>query len=211
MRVNLAAQVLSSTVATILSTFGPPDAAGTAKLCEMVDSFFDCLNVRSTTEHQRKRKPFLAPYTSTEDERFQWLKNEFLGYLQRWKQSTLDRPGNFTLNARNRMFLSWQTHEGFLITTYSITEATKFLLSEGMEYVLTERFCQDPVEEYFGNQRKIGRRSDNPDVRMFGYNDNTIRIQRAVSCQSGNTRGRKDKDKAWVHVTDDPLPKRKKQ
>ena len=103
------------------------------------------------------------------------------------------------------------TRDSLSPPTYSITEATKFLLSEGMEYVLTERFCQDPVEEYFGNQRKIGRRSDNPDVRMFGYNDNTIRIQRAVSCQSGNTRGRKDKDKAWVHVTDDPLPKRKKQ
>ena len=44
-----------------------------------------------------------------------------------------------------------------------------------------------------------------------GYNDNTIRIQRSVSCQSGNTRGRKDKRKAWFNVTDDPLPKRKKK
>lgn len=39
MRVNLAAQVLSSTVATVLRSFGPPEAAGTTKLCEMVDSF----------------------------------------------------------------------------------------------------------------------------------------------------------------------------
>jgi hypothetical protein len=69
MRVNLAAQVLSSTVATVLKAFGPPEAAGTAKLCEMVDVFFDCLNVRSRTEHIRKRKPFLAPYTSLQDER----------------------------------------------------------------------------------------------------------------------------------------------
>lgn len=70
MRVNLAAQVLSSSVAAVLKSFGPPEAAGTAKLCEMVDGFFDCLNVRSTTEHQRKRKPFLAPYTSTDDARY---------------------------------------------------------------------------------------------------------------------------------------------
>lgn len=109
------------------------------------------------------------------------------------------------------MFLSWQTYEGFQITTYSVIEATKFLLQEGMEYVLTERFCQDPIEEYFGSQRKIGRRSDNPDIKMFGYNDNTIHIQRSVSCQSGNTRGRKDRKKAWVEVTDEPLPKRKKK
>ena len=78
-----------------------------------------------------------------------------------------------------------------------------------MEYVLTERFCQDTLEEYFGNQRKLGRRSDNPDVRLFGYNGNAIRTQRSISCQSGNTRGRKDRSKAWVNVSNDPLPKKK--
>lgn len=141
--------------------------------------------------------------------RFQWLL-DFLVYLKNWKESADGRPGNFSKNARARMFLSWQTHEGFKITVHSVIEATKFLLAEGMEYVLTERFCQDPVEEYFGNQRKLGRRNDNPDVRSFGYHDNTIRMQRAVSCQSGNTRGRKDRQRAWVEITNDPLPVRKK-
>lgn len=109
------------------------------------------------------------------------------------------------------MFLSWQTYEGFQISARSTIKCTKFLLSEGMEYVLTERFCQDPVEEYFGKQRQFGRRCDNPDIRTFGYNSNTIRIERSVSCQSGNTRGRKDTKKAWVNVTNEKLPCRKKQ
>ena len=70
MRVNLAAQVLSASVSSVLRAFGPPEAAGTARLCEMVDQFFDCLNVRSLTEHQGKRKPFLAPYRSVQDGRY---------------------------------------------------------------------------------------------------------------------------------------------
>ncbi|KXJ22182.1 hypothetical protein AC249_AIPGENE4182 [Exaiptasia diaphana] len=175
MRVNLAAQVLSASVPSALKAFGPPEAAGTARLCEMVDQFFDCLNVRSLTEHQRERQPFLAPYTSAQDRRFQFLM-EFLDYLQSWKE-----------------------------------KCTKFLLPEGMENVLTERFFQDPVEEFFGKQRQLGLRSDNPDVKAFGYNSNTIRIERSISCQSGNTRGRKDKKKAWVQVTDEKLPSRKKR
>ena len=137
--------------------------------------------------------------------RFQWLMN-FIDYLRRWKESTDDRPGNFTQNAKSRMFISWQTYEGFKMTSFSAIEATKFLLEEGMEYVLTERFCQDPVEEYFGSQ--LGRRTDNPDIRAFGYNNNTIRIQKSVSCQSGNTRGRRDKCRSWV--THDPVPTRKR-
>ena len=50
MRMNLAAQVLSASVAAVLKSFGQPKATATAKFCEMVDSFFDCLNVRSITE-----------------------------------------------------------------------------------------------------------------------------------------------------------------
>ena len=69
MRVNLAAQVLSASVAAVLKEFGPPEAVETAKLCEMMDAFFHSLNVRSTTEYQKKRKPFLAPYRSGDDER----------------------------------------------------------------------------------------------------------------------------------------------
>ena len=80
-----------------------------------------------------------------------------------------------------------------------------------MEFVLTERFCQDALEEYFGNQRKLGKRCDNPDIRMFGYNENSLRIQHYVSIQSGNSRGRKDKCRAWENVSNDPVPKRGKK
>ena len=34
-----------------------------------MDAFFGCLNVRSTTEYQKKRKPFLATNRSDDDER----------------------------------------------------------------------------------------------------------------------------------------------
>ena len=70
MRVNLAAQVLSASVSAVLKSFGPPESHGTATLCEMIDKFFDCLNVRSLSEHQRKRKPFIAPYTTYNDQRY---------------------------------------------------------------------------------------------------------------------------------------------
>ena len=209
MTVSLAAQVLSNRMTVALREFGSPDTAGTASFCEMVDSFFDCLNVRSFNEHKHKNKPFLKPYTELDDPRFKWLKDQFLKYFVDWKNSVNARPGEFTKNARARMFISYQTYEGFQITVYSIIEVVKFLLGEGMEYVLTERFCQDPVEEYFGEQRQLLRRSTNPNFQQIGYNDNAIRIKRSVSCTSGNTKGRRDKKRSWENVTDDPVPKRK--
>ena len=85
MNVRLAAQVLSESVSQALQTFGPSKAGATATFCLMFDKFFDCLNVRNTTEHIRKAKPFLKPYESEHDERSTWLTETFLKYLAHWK------------------------------------------------------------------------------------------------------------------------------
>ena len=116
--------------------------------------------------------------------------NEFFPYLENWKEDVKKSPGDFSKTERGKMFLSRQTYEGLVMTGRALIDSVKFLLNEGMEYVLTERFCQDPVEEYFGAQRKLGRCSDNPDFYQCLYNDNSLRIQRDVSTSSGNTRGR---------------------
>ena len=141
MRVNLPAQVFSASVAPVLREFCPAEAAATSEFCEMVNSFFDCFIVRTKTEHQKMRKAFLAPYTNLQDERFQWLM-EFLAYLRRWKESTENRLGNFTQNARSIMFLSWEKHE-FKITVnfanydwfYLTLKVQKFaILSTGVSF-----------------------------------------------------------------------------
>ena len=85
------------------------------------------------------KAPVFVIFASTS--RFQWLIN-FIDYLRRWKERTDDRPGNFMQNAKSHMFISWKTYEGFQMTTFSATEATKFLLEEGMEFVLTEHLSR---------------------------------------------------------------------
>ena len=93
------------------------------------------------------------------------------------------------------MLLSNQTREGLKITgkhnsanlllnlcsqvyinlfpsVNSFVEMTQFLLSvPGVQYVLSEKLCQDRVEAFFfGKQRAAGGRSDNPTVHQFCLN-----------------------------------------
>ena len=71
-----------------------------------------------------------------------------------------------------------QTYEGLKISVNSIIEATQFLLWHQVKYVLTERFCQDPLENWFGRQRSLGSRKDNPSMADFRYNNNAITNQK---------------------------------
>ena len=132
-----------------------------------------------------------APYRVTNDARLTWLENDFLGYLKNWKNSIESRPGTYTDGEKSKMFLSHQTYKGIQITVKSTVEVVRYLLNAGMPYMLTERFNQDLVKEYFGRHRNLGRRNDNPNVYQFGYQANTIRLQRSVyQIKGGNTSGR---------------------
>ena len=81
----------------------------------------------------------------------------------------------------------------------------KFLLGGGFSCILTERFMQDVLEEYFGYQRASGRRSENPTAYEFGYNDITINMQRTRK-PKGDVQGTHTRH--WETVSDEYLPKR---
>ena len=81
------------------------------------------------------------------------------------------------------------------------------MLQQGISYILSERFSQDDLENYFGKQRTTGRRYDNPTVCDFGYNDNTDKSQVSVRPIVGNVQGPVGK---FNRISDEPLPKRKK-
>ena len=171
----------------------------------MMDHFFDCSNVRNTKEHLLKRKEFLRPYNAKDDERFSWLLQTFLGYLKDWKKSTDQRSGDQNSAAKAKMFISWQTYEGIQIICNSLVECFQYLLDSGCQYVLSERFCQDDLENYFGKQRAIGSRRDNPSVRDVGYDDNVIKSQFSVAPISSNSMAQNK----WNIIDNSPLPKRK--
>ena len=148
MKVKLATQVLSKFVAIALEESDDEEVLGTAKFCRMMNDFFDCTNGRSTSEHVRKRNDLIKPYSSCDDPRLAWLKDVFLQYLDDWKRNTLTRPGEYSPDERGKMFLSVQTYNGLKISVNSHVEVIKFLLGQGFQYVLTERFMQDVLEDY---------------------------------------------------------------
>ena len=115
-------------------------------------------------------------------------------------------PGDFIQNPRSKMFVSLQTNGGIQITVRSTVETVKFFLQNGSKFILTERLCQDPVGEFFGIQRQLGRTNDNPDIAKFGYNDNTIRIQRDVSFISRNMKAKYDKRNSETELSGETIP-----
>ena len=93
----------------------------------------------------------------------------------------------------------------------SFVEMTKYLLSQGRDlFILSERVSQDPLENYFGQQRARGGRNENPTVQQCVTNAAAIRVQKsqALNPVRGNcSRKRRLYEPAIDHT---PLPKRKR-
>ena len=62
-------QVLSESVSKALKLTGGNEVSETARFVDMMDKFFDALNVHNYTEGVHKRKRFKMPYTSSKDMR----------------------------------------------------------------------------------------------------------------------------------------------
>ena len=106
------------------------------------------------------------------------------------------------------MFLSCQTYEGLEITTKSVIGASKYMINNGIPWMLASRFNQDKVEETFGLHRSFGGKNDNPTVFQVGYQSaNTLRMQRPVVTPTGNTKGacKKKRKFSWFNVEETPL------
>ena len=83
---------------------------------------------------------------------------------------------NFTENAKSKMFFSWFFYDGLQITVLSFKEVCKFLLQQDVPYILSERFCQDDLEDCFSKQRAIGRRSDHTTIYDLDIMTTQLRI-----------------------------------
>jgi hypothetical protein len=161
MRVKLAAQVLSTTMSHALIARNKPELLATAEFCQIFDSWFDCLNGRYLREGIHTRKPNLNPYSQTSDKRFEWLQNDFLGWLEDWEGEVIKL--NLPKSEKNRLILSRQTMDGLKITTISFISLTKQLLSEpGVKFLLPEKLNQDRLETFFGKLRRGCGDTDNP-------------------------------------------------
>lgn len=80
-------------------------------------------------------------------------------------------------------------------------ELTEYLLKQpGVQYFLSEKLTQDPLEAFFGHQRASGGYNDNP-------NTSTLRVQKssALDPVRGNCRKRKN---ITTNIDDTPIPKR---
>ena len=69
---------------------------------------FDIMNTQNNQSLEFEWKPMLAPLRSVNDWRFSWLRNVFLKSFQDWLNSVQQCQGNFTKDAGQKMFISWQ-------------------------------------------------------------------------------------------------------
>lgn len=95
---------------------------------------------------------------------------------------------------------------------------TRFLLQKGERngphlYFLSERISQDPLENYFGNQRARGGRNEHPTVQQCLYNAAALRVQKSMALEP--VRGNCNRKRRLFHdeqppIDSTPLPKRKR-
>ena len=118
-----------------------------------------------------------------------------------WERNIIFLRNKKILNLLRR----WHILRRFrFVAEVTFKEVIPHLLWNGFNYVLSGKFCQNDLENYFGFQRAIGRTKSNPTVYDTGYNNNTIKAQYSLKTWTGNVRGEKSK---WNVIDTEPYSK----
>lgn len=91
----------------------------------------------------------------------------------------------------------------------SFTELGPRLLQlEGVKYLLSEVFSQDPLERYFSKQRHRGGSCDNPTAYQVPYNASTLHQQKSVYSDLKTMNVQPACEEDQLDVVSEPLQKR---
>ena len=182
MKVNIAAQTLSLSVATAIDHLRDdlhlPAFQGSAPTCEFIrniDRLFDHLNAKNPFAKGQKAALSLA----NQDE---WQR--FFSNVKKYLLTLLDY-NRTPLYASQR----GQAILGFIISTTSTEGLAMELLGSGkLKYLLPYKYSQDHLEMFFSKIRRRGGWNNNPSPERFRYSMRILLHQNEIKApSSGNT------------------------
>jgi len=219
MKVSLAAQVMSRTVALYIRDVLKLNRPETIKFILLVNDWFDCMNGKYKGQDIVERNPNLAIYNDENDKRFDFLFS-FLQYLDEWKAEV--EATNIPKEEKQKRILSHQTLDGIERTTHGFVATLKYTLGKRRTievkkkdqtvhmkegYILGRTLQQDEEEHYFSRQRGMGGGNVHPSVPQFLQHQTVMEAHGNLGMKRarGNTEG-----VARTIDVDAPVEKRKK-
>ena len=150
---------------------------------EMVNKWFNILNVTNKYRHITSRNPDVMHFVSVNDSRLDWFENTFLKYLKEWQESC-HNPNQF---------LSKETYLAVKLTTESSVKCIKFLLNSGFHYVLTRKLNSDDIESFFSALRHMSGSNDMTNANNCIQNIHKMLVTGIVSASvNGNVQTSND-------------------
>ena len=196
-----------------LGSKGFEDVDSTIEFMEKFQRWISIHDISSTTEHILKRLPDKKPFYSADDDRLDFLENEFCNWLEQWKEEveegfkripqakqemTKEEKDNIALlkKKQKQKGLTKETHEAVLFTTKSTVDSIRFLIKVyGFAFVLTRRFSSDEIEQLFGTVRQMVGGNFKLDARSWTYSfEKILRTGIAFANIDGNVRLTRETD-----------------
>ena len=127
------------------------------------------------------------PYNDVCDSRLAWLEYDFPNYLTQWRKNVEVRCTELGADVTSKlMLLSQNTEEGLLVASLSMSAVVKKCLLSGASYVLARRVNQDPIEAFFGYQRRRGGGGEAPTIRAFSSSARNFDVLRCNAVPGAN-------------------------
>ena len=203
MNVALAAQTLSSSVATAIDflrdDLGLPqflDSEPTCKFLRLFDMIFDLCN---------STNPFAKGFKSPITQYNFMLKCNVIADAIRYIKSLTDAAGKPLIQGKRKTGFV-----GFVVTLTSIQRIAERLLRNGYKFLLTYRLSQDHLETLFSRIRRKGGWNNNPNTLQFKFALRSLLMKNGVLSSSKGNCSPSPPDNPLLYKEDDVVNAKEK-
>ena len=127
----------------------PASSTATTTFCLIMDKLFDICH--ECQQHNSELKPLEAPFLSTDDPRFLWLKYQILMFFEDRLKTIEVRSEVYEKSEKQKIFTFYQKSiKSIKIKVHTVmgNRHIKFSTMHNVSYVLAKRFSQDPLDTY---------------------------------------------------------------
>lgn len=181
--VNLVLKIFNHFVPQALLELGSkneiPNFRGTAAFIKIIYTWWSIMNVKTPNKGIRLNDVYKYPLTNSEEDIKLSFLNEFLNWLDKWKNMNGDTG-----------VLTKQTHSALKHTTYALTEIVSYSQAElGLHYILPGKFQTDHLENRFSLYRQLAGGQYHVSTRQIFESEKKLRMQSCIKICMKTTDG----------------------
>lgn len=155
------------------------DALSTARFCNLIESIWKFLNIKTLFKGKHKNDPDSVPFMSSSDDRLLRVQS-IIDWLYAWESNAFISDGKLSDYTSHALIITLKSLKSFVCTIFDDPKSMGFTENIKIKFVLPGKWQTDILEKRFGKYRQLNGSIYAMTYAQLCYGEKKLRIKSRI-------------------------------